>query len=142
MKPVEKLLHEFSAKHVLSTGRIVFAFMVAGVTDALQFSLGPLGWFFVDQGLDVLAMILISWAIGFHMLLLPSFIIKFIPGPDMLPTWSACTAAVVMLRKRSQQKPTIDIQTEVTAVDPAPPNDTANSKPPKISAPPTNRGNA
>lgn len=63
-------------------------------------------------------MALISSAIGFHMLLLPTFVIEFIPGPDMLPTWTACTAAVVMLRRKRERQAPIDIAAEVTTVDP------------------------
>jgi hypothetical protein len=90
---------------VLTPARIGFAFAVAVLTDALQLMLGPLGSILVDQGLDVLAMILTCRALGFHMLLLPTFVIEFIPIADMLPTWTACTAAVVMLRKRAQTPP-------------------------------------
>ena len=75
---------------------------------------------FIDEGMDVIAMLLISWAIGFHMLLLPTFLIEFIPGPDMLPTWTACTMAVIMLRKRAQKSapPPIEVVSEVTPVEP------------------------
>jgi hypothetical protein len=118
MKSEESLLGWFGRHPVLSRKRILFAFAVAVATDVVQFGLGPFGWAFADEGLDILAMILISNAIGFHMLLLPTFLIEFIPGPDMLPTWTACTGAVIMLRKRAQQKvpPPIDIETEVTSV--------------------------
>jgi hypothetical protein len=118
MKSADNILSWFSRHPVLSRKRIFLAFTVAVLTDAIQFGLGPLGWVFVDEGLDIIAMILISGAIGFHMLLLPTFVIKLIPGPDMLPTWTACTAAVVMLRKRTQQQapPIIDIASEVTPV--------------------------
>ena len=101
---LERIWRRFAVPQ-LSTGRIVFAFMVAISTDALQVLLGPLGWFFVDEALDVVAMILTSAALGFHMLLLPTFVIEFIPGPDMLPTWTACTAAVVVLRRRGHTPP-------------------------------------
>ena len=65
----------------------------------------PLGWFGFDQAVDCVAMILISWAIGFHILLLPTFVIELIPVLEDLPTWTACTVAVIALRKREQQKP-------------------------------------
>jgi len=94
---------------VLTRKRVFFAFAVAVVTDALQLTLGffgPVGWF-IDDGLDVVAMALTCAALGFHPLLLPSFIIKLIPIADMLPTWTGCTAAVIMLRKRSQPGPPI-----------------------------------
>ena len=93
---------------------------VAVITDAMQLGLGPFGWAFVDEGLDVLAMVILSLTIGFHMLLLPTFVIEFIPGPDMLPTWTGCTAAVILLRKKKSPAPppVIDVETEVTSVPP------------------------
>ena len=118
MKVVEKVFAEFS-RPALNRKRMWFALAVALITDITQFGLGPLGWLFVDQGMDVLAMLLISWAIGFHMLLLPTFVLEFLPGPDMLPTWTGCTLAVIMLRKRAQPKPPIDISSQVTRVDSA-----------------------
>jgi hypothetical protein len=87
---------------VLTKGRIRFALAVAVVIDAVQIAIGPLGWVVVDQLLDVLAMILTCSALGFHMLLLPTFLIELIPVADMLPTWVGCTAAVVFMRKRAQ----------------------------------------
>jgi hypothetical protein len=118
------------ARPALSRKRVIFAFSVALITDAVQIGLGPFGWLFVDDILDVIGMVLISSAIGFHTLLLPTFVIKLIPGPDMLPTWTACTAAVVMLRKRkSASAPPIDIQSEVTSVPASEPS----SSPPIIS---------
>jgi hypothetical protein len=89
----------------LTSKRIWFAFTVAAVTDAIQLGLGPLGWAFIDESLDVIAMVLTCGALGFHMLLLPTFIIEFIPVADMLPTWTGCVGAVVMLRKRAQSRP-------------------------------------
>ena len=123
MKIVENISSWFACR-TLSKKRIWLAFAVALVTDALQLGLGPFGWVFVDEVLDVIAMVLISAAIGFHMLLLPTFVIKLIPGPDMLPTWTGCTAAVVILRKRACARlspPPIDISSEVTPVPPTPP---------------------
>jgi hypothetical protein len=101
LKLVDTILRQFAVPK-LTRQRIAFAFVVAAATDAIQFSLGPLGWFGADEGLDVLAMILTSAALGFHMLLLPTFILKLLPVVEMLPTWTACTAAVVVLRKKAQ----------------------------------------
>ncbi len=136
MNSTEQLMRFFTYRGPLTSGRIGFAFAVAVIADGLQFSLGPFGWVLIDQGLDVLAMALISSAIGFHMLLLPTFVIEFIPGPDMLPTWTACTAAVVMLRRKRERQAPIDIAAEVTTVDPNEEKDPAapNSKqiPPRL----------
>jgi hypothetical protein len=87
----------------LTRTRISLALAVAVAADGLQFLLGPLGWAFVDQAIDVVAMALTSWLIGFHWLLLPTFVVEFIPLTDMLPTWTACTIAVTALRKREQR---------------------------------------
>ena len=60
---------------ILTPARIVLACGVAVVTDALQFMVGPLGWAGVVQALDVIAMGLTTLLVGFHVLLLPTFII-------------------------------------------------------------------
>ena len=104
MKISERIARWFLVPE-LTRKRIWFAFAVAAVTDSVQLFLGPLGWFFLDEGLDIIAMILTSTSIGFHMLLLPTFVIELVPVADMLPTWTGCTAAVVMLRKRAQPQP-------------------------------------
>ena len=60
-------------------------------------------------------MITTTITIGFHPLLLPTFFVEFVPGVDMLPTWTACVALVVSLRKKQQaaktpdQGPVIDV---------------------------------
>jgi hypothetical protein len=102
LKLVDSIIRQFAVPKLTKT-RIGFAFSVAAITDAVQFSLGPVGWILVDEGLDIVAMVLTSAALGFHMLLLPTFVIELIPVADMLPTWTACTAAVVMLRKNAQR---------------------------------------
>ena len=78
------------------------AYTIAVTTDVLQFLLGPLGWSGADEILDVEAMILTWRVIGFHPLLLPTFIIELLPITDMLPTWTGCVALVVALRKKTQ----------------------------------------
>jgi ABC-type polysaccharide/polyol phosphate export permease len=88
----------------LTRTRITFAIVIAIAADGLQFLLSPLGWFFGDQIIDVIAMILTNWLIGFHWLLLPTFILELIPLADELPTWTACVIAVIALRKREQRK--------------------------------------
>lgn len=84
----------------LTRRRVGLAYAVAIASDALQLLLGPIGFAFADEILDVAAMILISRAIGFHPLLLPTFALEFLPVADLLPTWTGCVALVVMLRKR------------------------------------------
>lgn len=103
----------------MTRARMIVALAVAVAADGLQLILGPLGWEGADQVIDVVAMVLVSRIIGFHVLLLPTFVVELVPVLDDLPTWIACTAAVIALRKREQQnrppppsppdKPVIDV---------------------------------
>jgi hypothetical protein len=81
----------------LTRFRMGLALVVAMGADALQllFPVPP-----VPEIIDVIAMGLTSLAIGFHLLLLPTFVVEFIPLVDMLPTWTGCVVAVIALRKR------------------------------------------
>jgi hypothetical protein len=89
----------------LTGNRVRVAYTIAVTTDVLQFVLGPLGWAFADEILDLVAMIVIWRVLGFHPLLLPTFALEFLPITDMLPTWTGCVAIVVALRKRQQAAP-------------------------------------
>jgi hypothetical protein len=109
----------------LTPGRIWFAFAVAVITDGLQVLLGPVGWFLVDEVLDVIAMVLTCAALGFHLLLLPTFIVELLPVADLVPTWTGCTAAVVMLRKRAQAQPPPLPPKEIPGLAPAKPAESA-----------------
>lgn len=102
---------------VLTRSRIRAAYTVAIATDVLQFALGPFGWAFVDEILDVVALAATTKLIGFHPLLLPTFIVEIVPVADVLPTWTACVALVVATRKKQppspgggQQPVTIDVK--------------------------------
>ena len=81
------------------------ALAVAAVADGLQFLLLPFEWTFLESVVDVVAMVLTMRILGFHLLLLPTFVIEFIPFIDVIPTWTACVAAVIALRKREQNRP-------------------------------------
>jgi hypothetical protein len=87
---------------LLTRNRVRTAYAIAVATDVLQFALGPLGWTGADEVLDVAAMILIWRTIGFHPLLLPTFVIEFLPITDFLPTWTGCVALVTNLRRKQQ----------------------------------------
>ena len=76
------------------------AYAVAIAVDVMQLLLGPFGWAGVDEVLDIGAMYVTSRLLGFHPLLLPTFVLEFVPFTDMLPTWTACVALVIRLRKR------------------------------------------
>jgi hypothetical protein len=95
-------MFNLSQSPVLTRERVRFAYAVAVTTDVLQLLLGPFGWAFADELLDVIAMMLTWRLIGFHPLLLPSFVLELLPVADMLPTWTGCVAIVVAVRKRQQ----------------------------------------
>jgi hypothetical protein len=99
VKAPDKLNQMFRAPRLTRT-RIALALAAALIADGLQFIFGPVP--FVDQAIDVAAFGLTVWAVGFHLLLLPTFAVEFIPVVDMLPTWTACVIAVIALRKRGQ----------------------------------------
>jgi hypothetical protein len=85
----------------LTPWRMWAALAVALLADGLQLLLGPIGWALSDEAIDVGAMALTSGLLGFHLLLLPTFILEFIPVVDMLPTWTGCVLAVIALRRRA-----------------------------------------
>jgi len=117
----------------LTRRRIQLAFVVAILSDAVQIGLGPLGWTFFDEVIDVIAMILTSWLLGFHLLLIPTFLFELIPIVDMLPTWTGCVIAVLALRKRGSTA----APASVPPVVDAPPLPKA---PPQIEAGSSNQG--
>jgi hypothetical protein len=90
---------------VLTKARVRAAYAIAATTDVLQFLLGPVGWAGADEALDVVAAFLVWRLLGFHPLLLPTFIVEFLPLADMLPTWTGCVALVIALRRRQQIEP-------------------------------------
>ncbi len=99
----------------LTWRRVAFALGVAVVADVGQIMLGPLGWVFPDEAIDVIAMVATTLALGFHPLLLPTFVLEFLPVTDLWPTWTMCVVAVVALRRnelRAQppQHPDIDVR--------------------------------
>ena len=102
LKLLDQLTRRFAAPSLTRT-RIVLAVAIAVVADFLQVVLLPLEWAFVQQIVDVIATALIILVLGFHPLLLPTFIVEFIPLVDMLPTWTGCVVAVIALRKRNQR---------------------------------------
>jgi hypothetical protein len=115
MKLPDRLNRMFRTPKLTRT-RIILTLALAVFADGLQLLLGALGWVFVDQTIDCVAMVLVSWVIGFHILLLPTFVIELVPVLEDLPTWTACTAAVIALRRREQrptppppEKPAIEI---------------------------------
>jgi hypothetical protein len=96
----------------LTRRRIIAALIVAVVADGLQFPCQAVP--VAPEIIDVVAMVLTCWVIGFHVLLLPTFIVELIPIADMLPTWTGCVIAVIALRKRGQRNEPIKDATPVS----------------------------
>lgn len=99
---------------VLTSSRIKSAYAIAIATDVVQFALGPFGWTFADEILDVIALIATTRLLGFHPLLLPTFIIEVVPVLDVLPTWTGCVALVVAMRKKQSSSMPRDDDHSVT----------------------------
>jgi hypothetical protein len=95
-----------------SKTRIVLAFAVSLVADALQFPLNGVvatGLFalpgeLADFVLDCVVMVITSLLLGFHWVLLPSLVVEMVPGIDLLPTWTGCVAWLVWHRKQQAKK--------------------------------------
>ena len=119
------------AARPLTRGRIALALLIAASTDAMQIGLGPVGWLPFDEILDVAAMIAISLLIGFHPLLLPTFLVELFPVVDMLPTWTGCVGAVILWRKGSNAMDRSDAKTP-TRPEPSEPS---APKPPEPKGP-------
>jgi len=106
----------------LTRTRVVCAFAAAIAADLAQLVLGPLGWILPDEVIDVIAMATTTLAIGFHPLLLPTFVVEFLPVADMLPTWTACVAGVVALRRNELRTRPVDRPNKLPDVDVRPTN--------------------
>jgi hypothetical protein len=101
---LERLLGSTPRKPLTRT-RIASAYGAAIVTDGLQLVLGPFGWPFADEILDVAAMIATTSLLGFHPLLLPTFLLELVPVADMIPSWTVCVALVIALRRKQPATP-------------------------------------
>jgi hypothetical protein len=113
------IAQHFMPRH-LTPSSVRMAYAVAVVVDLAQLLLGPFGWFGLDEVLDAGAMYAISRLIGFHPLLLPTFVLEFVPFTDMLPTWTGCVALVIRIRNRQgvvsaeppDSSPVIDVKAD------------------------------
>jgi len=99
---MKAMLSKMFERPPLTPQRVWLAYGIAVTVDVLQVILGPLGWAFADEILDVAAMALLWQLIGFHPVLLPTFVLELLPLADLLPTWTGCVTIVVLLRRRQQ----------------------------------------
>jgi len=78
----------------LSRRRLVLAFLVAGISDALSAWLTfvpPL-----ELGLDLVTALLLFAVLGWHWVLLPGLILEAIPGVSVFPFWVLVVVAVAI----------------------------------------------
>lgn len=85
----------------LTPARLRTAWIIALAVDAIQIGIsvtGPLG-FLVNIPLDLAAMGLLWWLLGWHWFLLPSCVFEVLPIADMAPTWSLAVWIITRQRK-------------------------------------------
>jgi hypothetical protein len=94
----------FEGVKVVAGPRLRIAMIVAIVADLLQLVFFP--WFFegvlspAEDALDAGVAAILAWLLGWHWEFLPSFLVKLVPGVDMVPLW---TLAVANVYRKSKQ---------------------------------------
>jgi hypothetical protein len=106
--PTDAIADANASIRPLTRGRMNWAIVVAVVADVLQVLVGPFGFTFFDEIVDVVAALIIWRLIGFHWMLLPTVGLEFIPLVDLLPTWTGCVLWVI--RKRKQEIDSLKIK--------------------------------
>jgi|GEM_PF-880410 hypothetical protein len=137
MKLLEAITRMFPAPR-LTGKRIVLAFAVALLADGVQLAMVPLGPLAVvpHEAIDVVAMGLTCWLLGFHVLLLPTFLLEVVPVlGGVSPTWTACVAAVVALRRREQRNEAAPLDVTPPPLASESPPQLPPAVPPKLSEP-------
>src|SRR5665647_3061105 len=102
MKILDRLYNLLNPAQV-TRGRMVVALLAAVAADGLQVLLQAVP--LAPQLIDVVATLVVTVAIGFHVLLLPAFVIELVPLVDDFPTWTGCVIAVIALRRREGRVP-------------------------------------
>jgi hypothetical protein len=78
----------------LSKKRLMLAFVIAGLSDAVGFFVAPVPP--VVWAVDLLTAVLLFAALGWHWLLLPGLVMEAIPGIAIIPIWLAVVAAIAL----------------------------------------------
>jgi hypothetical protein len=88
---------------MLSGRRIWIARAVAAAADVIQIALFPIfspGFISpIDDIVDLLVCVIIYFLIGWHIALIPSFVIKALPVADLAPTWTIAVAIATWGKK-------------------------------------------
>jgi hypothetical protein len=107
--------------NAVSTTRIRAARAVAISADVLQIAVFPLfaeGFISpLDDALDVLVCLVLTWLVGWYYAFLPSFIVKVVPMMDLAPTWTIAILFATRGKKVSREVQS----TQVYAEPPSPP---------------------
>lgn len=133
MIPLDKLNGLFRPVR-LTRRRKILALALAVAADVLQIMLLPVAWAGAQQIIDVMAMVITMFLLGFHVLLLPTFAIEFVPVLDMIPTWTGCVIAVIALRRNEQSPPPATVLDADNTLSPK--QISAPSSPPATQPPP------
>jgi len=92
----------------LTPTRLRAAWIIAIAVDALQLGLFPITltlstW--LDKPLDLIAMSVLWYLVGWHWALLPTFVVELVPFVELVPTWTL--ALWLISRKQKAQIKTI-----------------------------------
>ena len=94
--------------HRLSPRRVACAYTLAVLADFIQLPINmgvatgvlAIPAEFAVGLVDIGAMAALTWLLGFHWALLPTFVFEAVPGVSVLPTWTGCVAFVVWQRRK------------------------------------------
>jgi hypothetical protein len=96
--------------------RIRIARFIAVGADVLQLGLFPLfaeGFISpLDDALDVLVCVLLTWLVGWHYSFLPSVVIKVLPVADLVPTWTIAVFLATRQKRDLKQTGTTQVYVE------------------------------
>jgi hypothetical protein len=102
--------------NVISPMRIRIARGIAIGADLLQMFLFPLfseGFISpLDDALDILVCMALTWLVGWHFSFLPSFIMKVVPVVDLAPTWTIAVFFATRKSKMTHEVPATQVYTE------------------------------
>jgi len=92
-------------KHLTPT-RLQIAWILAIAVDALQIGLLPLTgtlstW--LNNPLDLVAMAVLWYLVGWHWSLLPTFAFELVPFIELVPTWTAAMWLISRRRKAQER---------------------------------------
>jgi hypothetical protein len=99
--------------------RVLLAVGIAAMADLIQLPLTALQLTGIGAApgeiLNVMMgcalMAAISFLIGFHWFMIPTLLAEFVPGVDLIPTWTGCVIFLIGNQKLQQQPPKIPIAT-------------------------------